>query len=292
MKFRAFLLIILFFQYVTQGLTFAATEIDLSQEGEVNITSSFSYHSGSENFPSDFTPIKESEFHHSYTSKNIWLLGRFKNESSFPVEKIIYLSSLTIGDLVFYKKVLGEWKEFEKFEIHKDRDRLGFFPKFHLSLGSNDEMEVLIKRQGLHHLDTKILLTDANSLNKLEKKTERLYTFYLGFVVALALFNLVIFVLTKDKNYLIYTVFIMSIGLLILSLVGAIDGIYINKQLNKNIGSFSSISIALAFFFSYRFLRLKQKVPKAKYFFIPCVCTSVIIVLINQTYLYAEYTNI
>lgn len=292
MKFRAFLLIILFFQCVTQGLTFAATEIDLSQEGEVNITSSFSYHSGSENFPSDFTPIKESEFHHSYTSKNIWLLGRFKNESSFPVEKIIYLSSLTIGDLVFYKKVLGEWKEFEKFEIHKDRDRLGFFPKFHLSLGSNDEMEVLIKRQGLHHLDTKILLTDANLLNKLEKKTERLYTFYLGFVVALALFNLVIFVLTKDKNYLIYTVFIISIGLLILSLVGAIDGIYINKQLNKNIGSFSSISIALAFFFSYRFLRLKQKVPKAKYFFIPCVCTSVIIVLINQTYLYAEYTNI
>jgi len=276
------------------SLAFAIDAIDIAIDESTNITSHFEYSSSKKNlqsFPDNFRPIKSEEFHHRYTSDYVWLKAKFTNSSHEKVSKYIYFSSLTIGELFFYTLNEDKWDKIDQFIIHKDRDRVGYFPKLKIELAAGQEREILIRRYGIHHLDTKITFTDKSSLDTLEKKTERLYTFYIGFVVALLIFNFIIFLLTWDKDYLIYTGFIFSVGTLILLLLGAIDGIYIDFELNNYIGTFSSLSIFFAFAFSYSFLKLGEKTRKAKYFFIPCAVTSLIAIIVNQTPYYFEYTH-
>jgi signal transduction histidine kinase len=283
-------LFILFF-----AIESVAAMVDISLPGKKNITSNFETQTTSkerQDFPKSFKPIESDEFHHGYSSDYIWLKAKFTNSSKETKNKTFYFTSLTLGDLIYYELVEGKWKQIDQFDIAKDRDRVGYFPKLSLEIEPLQEREILIRRKGVHHLDTKIFLTTKSELDRHERKTEKLYTFYLGFVVALLIFNFVIFLLTWDKDYLIYTGFIFSVGTLILLLLGAIDGIYLDYKLNRHIGTFSSLSIFFAFYFSYSFLQLKTRAPKAKYFFYPCTVVSFIAIAVNQTQYYFDNAKI
>ena len=119
---------------------------------------------------------------------------------------------------------------------------------------------------------------------------------YYGFVILIIIYNLILFVSLKDRNYLYYIIYIFFTALLMAEHAGVIALVWGDKfHFLWNRGPLI-LSLAAIFFllFSKSFLETKRFTPRAhaviNYGFIPLLCLSILFNLLNEN-LYASVIN-
>ena len=85
-----------------------------------------------------------------------------------------------------------------------------------------------------------------------------------GLMVAMVLYNLLVFFSIKDKLYLTYVIYLLSLMLIYAVLKGfAFQYIWPNLPLlNSYVSTIASVSVIAALFFSQQFLQIKKLMPK------------------------------
>ena len=114
---------------------------------------------------------------------------------------------------------------------------------------------------------------------------------YVGIVVVMLLYNLVIYFLTRDKSYLFYILYLLFLGLAQAALFGYTDRyLFANfPLLNSRFAVLSGALVGIAsVFFIINFLRLKQKAP----LFHKLMLAIVVLDLIGITLLFIGFETI
>ncbi len=283
-----YLILISILHIVVQGKDYVIdSDIDQSQ----NITSYIETSLTDGAFPDIFDKHNEESLHFNYTNKSIWIKIDIKNNLKYDITKVIYFTSGLVGDLRIFEKEKDRWTLKDERLINKLKDSKGFFPQFYVNIKAKDKKSYLIERKAMHHFDTKVLLSSKEYLAKKEKSYEIFYVLYIGIIVTLVFYNLVIFLFLRDKQYLIYCLFIVSISMTLLILNNFFEG-FLKIPINDHLGFFSSMSILSAFLFAYNFLNLKNKYPKIRYYLFANCTTSLICMIANLTPIYANFNNL
>lgn len=107
-------------------------------------------------------------------------------------------------------------------------------------------------------------LIEQSDLNATISNSDFFFGIYLGIIVVMFLYNLVIYFLTRDRSYLFYILYLLTLGLAQAALFGYTDRFLFQSwpYVNKTFAVLSGASVAIAsVFFISNFLRLRTKAP-------------------------------
>lgn len=138
-------------------------------------------------------------------------------------------------------------------------------PSYKLTLPSGKKNTFLISIRSSEQLIIPVTITSPEEASIRNQMSRVLFGMYAGIMLVMFLYNLVIYLIVKDKSYLFYIIYILFIGMAQASIAG-----YTKIFLWPNAIEFHNFSIILfsviagfgAIAFAQQFLDLKNKVPK------------------------------
>ena len=203
-----------------------------------------------------YKQLDENHLSLGYSPKNYCLKISFDNNKLSNIENpIFYFSSYQLMNVD-----IVQFDDHKMISVYKFDSRL---PSVKINKAS--QYYFLIKTH--HNIDTKLFLVSEKEFRSDETKFALLLVFYIGFVLALIVYNFSIGISTKSSAYLFYSLFSSSFLLTSVVINGVID-YYCFSQLNyffiKHLMFFSGLSLLSATVFTYTYLQVK-KMPK-KYF--------------------------
>lgn len=206
-------------------------------------------------------------FNFGFTDSAYWFYVHIRNESS-PEQQWIIESQYPILDQldVYYRYADGR-------EMHQQAgDTVAFAARskahhtinFALNLAQGEQVEVFIRVQttGAVQMPLKIWTEDAFA-DRISAE-QMAFGLYYGMLLALLLYNLLLFVVIRDVNYLLYVLYIASYGLFQFSLNG-LSFQYLWPESpqwnNHSIAFLIGTGLLFITLFSRSFLSLKQNSP-------------------------------
>jgi len=185
-----------------------------------------------------------------YSSKDYCLKVSFNaDQISKVIEPVFYLTSYQLMAVEVVQIDAGKIKPVSKFDSRLTA----------IKASGLDSYYFLIRTH--HNIDTKLHLVSEQQFKTDESKFTLLLVFYIGFVLALIVYNLSIGISTKSTAYLLYSLFSFSFLLTSIVINGVVD-YYFFKELNyyliKHLMFFSSLSLLSATLFTYTYLQIKN----------------------------------
>lgn len=157
------------------------------------------------------------------------------------------------------------------FRIIKMGDALPFDLKdihhknFEVLLESNSVYSCYVKVKNSQYADIRIAVKRIDRFIQYSLSEYMLYGLFYGMILIISLYNLLIFLAIKERKYLYYTLYILSVGLYAM----CIDGIAY-QYLWPNMPNLNQYAYGIALFliifwsilFSLKFLNVKQRAPR------------------------------
>lgn len=215
----------------------------------------------------------------NYTSTPLWISFSLQNGLDERVDYSLFLTSKTIGKLTLFEKDLDN--NLTLISTVNPSDRIGLFPKFQLQLDKGEVKNYVIKREGIHQLETKVQVANKSVVRELEFKHEGVYIFYVAIWFSLIVYNLFLFIFTKDISFLIYCGFLFFLGATISTITGFLQRYIITFPINQFLGSFSSFTVIFTHLFATNYLSLKKVSSKFILFQRISICLSSFSIIIN-----------
>ncbi|KQS33898.1 7TM diverse intracellular signaling domain-containing protein [Dyadobacter sp. Leaf189] len=137
---------------------------------------------------------------------------------------------------------------------------------FDLALGPNQEHSYYLKVKGSNQVILPLILRDQGNFFETAQLGETINGIFCGIIVVMVLYNIFIYFSTRDRSYLFYVLYVLSIGLAQTSLSGyAFKYLWPNAPVFNSVATiyFSGIAGISAIFFVKNFLQLKEKWPRA-----------------------------
>jgi signal transduction histidine kinase len=137
---------------------------------------------------------------------------------------------------------------------------------FRLNLAPNQEHSYYLKVKGSNQVILPLLVRDREVFFETAQIGETINGIFCGIIVVMVLYNIFIYFSTRDKSYLFYVLYVLSIGLAQTTLSG-----YAFKYLWPNAPGFNSVAaiyfsgvagVSVIFFLKH-FLQLKENWPRA-----------------------------
>lgn len=211
--------------------SFAGNFVDFSKISKLENVTKFTktipkdrteHYSPNENIlPNYFVGEYSNALRASYSDKVLWGKLDLVNTSNKPISKIYFWDSALTGYLTFYFKG-DEYKTGSSVPMHK-RNVPSLYSSVKLTLNPNEKATLHFKRESHHALSTKIYL--ANELDyylyKVEK--ENSYRYYVGAILGLVFYNMMLVIFLRSKKYLVYCIFTLTFLLTVLNLHGVLD---------------------------------------------------------------------
>jgi signal transduction histidine kinase len=138
------------------------------------------------------------------------------------------------------------------FDLPQTNDTIGFSDVY-LKVRSDNIMLVALKIA-----DTKTLISSATYKVGFE-------SIYSGILIMLFIFNIFLFISVKDRTYLYYSVYIAALFVYVVLYLRGYSYVFgsdFRRFVNLYPHVFASLATIAAFFFSWEFLGIKQRVPK------------------------------
>jgi len=189
-------------------------------------------YSDKEDIPANslFKNNNENEFNRNYSKKYLWLKYHATNKD---IGRYLVLTSPLLTKINLFSKVAAETTAFNSaYRI--------------LRILEPGQLYIRIKTR--HHVKFSVLLMSENDLYHFTIEKTYIYIAYLGAVLVLILVNLLLSSLTKDKMYLLYSLFAFSFLILILNLNGILGHAFTNYLF---ICSSGTLLLSLYFTYSY-----------------------------------------
>jgi two-component system, sensor histidine kinase LadS len=158
----------------------------------------------------------------AYTSDAVWLRLRMGNPSEQPVERIFEIAYAMLGKVDFYQPVSNGFQVTEVGYMRPSanqphRSRYVVVP---LSLPAKTEMTVFIRIESANSLNVPARIWNHTAFDRYEHISYSVQALYFGIVIALALYNLMLFFALRDFNYLLYFVFAFSVSIALIGYGG------------------------------------------------------------------------
>ena len=140
------------------------------------------------------------------------------------------------------------------------------YPKFPLPSETCDDLKVYVGVQSGKQLLLPVRVASSSELRAFGLARDLFYAFYVGIMVVMLLYNLVLYFTVRDRSYLLYTLFLIGVACSQLFLEGyqgillGVDSTtWLGMRLVHLIGIFSGVTTIL---FVQRFLHLKRTAPR------------------------------
>lgn len=148
------------------------------------------------------------------TSNSVWLKFKVKNNTNLP-ELIVDLNQPIIDFVEFY--VVNEkgsvTKTMEMGEAIPFSNRIFNVPDylFMISISPNETKTIFINVKARENLQTPLYIGDYISIFDFNSSKSIISGIYIGIMLVMALYNLFIFFIFKDSNYIKYSLYIVAI---------------------------------------------------------------------------------
>ncbi|MCG6140139.1 SpoIIE family protein phosphatase [Leptospira mtsangambouensis] len=220
-------------------------------------------------YESEFLKVKSSEeaFNFSYSNSTYWLRVSLENRSFSSKEVTFVVSYPRLKTLDFYfrnpKKIKKVSSGYSVPMLNRPyQSRFFVFP---ISFPENSNATVYFKVKSPNSINLPIQLWNKDLYDRHEINDHVIQAIYFGIAFAMALFNLFLFFILKDKNYFLYVLVVTSTAFTIASHNG-IASEYLWKfspwmdQYSVNL--FISVVLILFLIFMRSLLNTKQIIPK------------------------------
>jgi signal transduction histidine kinase len=147
--------------------------------------------------------------------------------------------------------------------------------------GQGKDIYLKVRSDNMMLLALKI--TDAKTLISSGNYKIGFESLYSGILIMLFIFNIFLFISVKDKTYLYYAVYVCALFIYVVLYLrgyGYIFGTDFRRFVNLYPHAFASLATIAAFFFSWEFLGIKERVPKMVPVYKLMVCLWIILLII------------
>lgn len=209
----------------------------------------------------DFTEVSEDR-PASFSGDGYFYLHLQVNDSLLEAKNYLTIPYALIDFIVFYGERNGQVEELHKTgQLYDFSSRLKSLPDFNFRL-DKDINNYFIKVKGSRPLVLPLRLNSEVELDDSSQNNFFIFGAFAGIVLVMVLYNLMLFVLTRDRSYLFYVVYLGFLGLTQAAIFGFTDKYlfpespFINVRLVTVSGAVVGVSSLL---FIVNFLHLKER---------------------------------
>ncbi|MCT7910463.1 ATP-binding protein [Arcobacter lacus] len=220
---------------------------------------------------------------------DVWIKITIKNNSNKPIFKIIEYNNPLTTNIDFFDS--NKNIHLKDGFLIGNLDKSTINPIFKIELNPNEENIYFIKAtSNITTLIVDLKLWDENVFYKKEIKHQLILSLFFGAMFILGIYNLFIYVFTKDKSYLYYVLYIFGLILHHLVYVGFAKLYIFNLETLKIIIELAALFVALPIyflgFFTKSFLQTIKysKLNKILNIFLIIIPLSIIFFLLTEEY--------
>lgn len=246
-----------------------ASVIDLAgPDKNLNITAEMELSSSSAD-DVDFSKLSfqknaKNKITQGYSASDLWMKVSFFNSSQEVIHKILYFDAPLIGALTLFEDFGGlVTQEISgpgvPLELRAVPVRWGALD---VLLDPGQEKTYYIKRSSHHALNTQAFISSPEIFAADEAKAKTVFYFYLGGIMCLVAYNLMLGISTRQKDYFLYSLFAGSFSVTALTLHNVVDTYLIPNNFvvfNHFLMFFSSLTAIAATYFIESFLNITKK---------------------------------
>ncbi|MFY4860120.1 7TM diverse intracellular signaling domain-containing protein [Aliarcobacter butzleri] len=220
---------------------------------------------------------------------DVWIKITIKNNSNKSILKIIEYNNPLTTNIDFFDS--NKNIHLKDGFLIDNLDKSTINPIFKIELDPNEENIYFIKAtSNITTLIVDLKLWDENVFYKKEIKHQLILSLFFGAMFILGIYNLFIYVFTKDKSYLFYVLYIFGLILHHLVYVGFAKLYIFNLEILKIIIELAALLVAFPIyflgFFTKSFLQTIQypKLNKVLNIFLIIIPLSIIFFLLTEEY--------
>jgi two-component system, sensor histidine kinase LadS len=159
----------------------------------------------------------------SYTHSAVWLRLALANPSSQPVERVLEINYALLAHIDFYapdaqgKYQVTETGYARPFANRPQPARFFLLP---ITLPAQSQQTVYLRVETPNSLNIPARMWEPKTLQTHQHTDYALQALYFGVVLAISFYNLMLFLVLRDKNYLLYVIFSGSVALALATFSG------------------------------------------------------------------------
>ena len=230
-----------------------------------------------------FTYAPSSEVPYDLNNHPVWLKVFIENKQMKPLDIVIFADNAMLSAFESYD-ISPSLSNAQMFEVSKTLDQYTF-PHIKLSVDSKQQRVVLLKVQAQGPPNIPIVLYESSKFEDKLLITQMLYGAFIGIVLMIALYNLVLYFAIKDKVYLIYVAYLFS-ALMVLSSVNGfgyyIQSVSLQQLLNEYTIFFHYTLVTALLAFTLFFLRYDKDKPIGYWLGLSFVAAFIIMAFASQ----------
>ena len=217
-----------------------------------------------------FTPEQSTKdaLNYGFTASAYWLKLELKNESNFAATRLLELKEARLSHIDFYQPdAHGQYQltatgNEAGFESRAYKNRFFVFP---IQLAAKSQQTVYLRIQSVATLLLPIKLWQPEAYEEYQRKDYMAQSWYFGMATAMLLFNVLMFVVLRDKIHFAYVIFVGSMAFTLAALNGlGKEFLWPEKNQLDHISAWIPIGIATAasVFFSSQMLDSAKHAPR------------------------------
>ncbi len=227
---------------------------------------------------------------YSFNKSHIWCKIEIENKTQ-ETEWQLKISNPVIDTLIFYSpQNNGEYLGFETgyYLPFKQRQIQSANFIFNIKLGHNEKKIFFLMLKTEKSFNFPLEISTKKMMFERKQTNYILDGIYFGLIIIMVLYNLLVFFSTHDKNYLIYVLYTLFIGLTIADLKGyAFEYLWpALPKINPFLPVIGALSGGFAMFFSAKFLKTKTSLPILHNFFVGLIAlffVSFVLAIFRET---------
>lgn len=172
-------------------------------------------------FQQQFIPESANKIPYQLADQTYWVIAALLNNSNRSDDLILHIDNAMLDILEIYEidQFMNISKVFDLSEVTND-EQLQTFPHYSFQLNAYQDKTLLLKLKTYGPPEIPLNLYKTPEFNSNVSSSIGLYGAFVGCIILMALYNLVLFLSIKDKVYLAYLAYLFSTFLTVTSLNG------------------------------------------------------------------------
>ncbi len=216
---------------------------------------------------SQWATQSDHSFNQGYSTSAWWLKLELRNDSEQPQERLLELGYAVLDHVDVYvvseQGLAREFNSGDELEFHQRPHESRYFA-FPLSWDSRQTLTIYLRLQSSSAIQAPLVLWQKGAYTVYENNSSILQGLYYGGMIVIVVYNLLIFIALRERTYLYYVGFVISLPLFFASLSGQAYRYLWPESVVWNglsIPVFISLSILFGALFTRRFLNLANISP-------------------------------
>jgi len=242
-----------------------------------------------------FTPIS-NKISKGYSKSNFWIRFNLQNISQEDIDSIIYFTENLSHEVDCY--IVSE-----DGSVEKQRQGVGYFvtgaknkldnPKFNFHIKSGETKSIYIRFFSLYPNFSAFYILNKDEFNSYKLHYNMRYGLYFGAMVALLLYNMFLYLFSRDSSYLLYSTLVLSLLIWQLALNNffPMDS-FSSTDSYYRAGSPVAFFITFLILFSRKILNLKKIYPRLDRFILYMGYLSLFLAILAVIFLHEAYPYI